>query len=314
MQEVTRHSVSEQRIADALADVKGRTFKCWHGLRYGDAGLKELQIAAADLVDHVAARSTQDPALEGATERLALRTAAECALGVLSVGCAPGGDFAVPFPLFNERFSSNDVDFRDAVDLAPTAWTWVEAFRLCLVSGVLREWDRAIGLMLREEYAPAVRSGLPHSPLDSVSEPADLAEMDALCTYLARAHGHLPSDWPVETVCRPDADERREAAQRLDAVDSPTPDQQLLRVLLDDDQPAFEQALADRLVRHREGAAADADPRSLLPLGALAVAALAVRVHGWQLHVRSAYLPHSLLRTPEIAPEVGNRYGGWAAS
>ncbi|WP_416223224.1 Imm49 family immunity protein [Streptomyces hygroscopicus] len=66
----------------------------------------------------------------------------------------------------------------------------------------------------------------------------------------------------------------------------------MLRVLLDDDQHAFEQALVERLVQHRKSAGADPAPRSPLPEGAIALAALASLVHGWQLGVRSAYLPN----------------------
>ncbi|WP_437112443.1 Imm49 family immunity protein [Streptomyces cinnamoneus] len=33
---------------------------------------------------------------------------------------------------------------------------------------------------------------------------------------------------------------------------------------------------------------------TLLPLGPIALSALAVQVHGWELDVRSGYLPHGL--------------------
>ncbi|NUR68242.1 MAG: hypothetical protein HOQ47_21025, partial [Streptomyces sp.] len=122
--------------------------------------------------------------------------------------------------------------------------------------------------------------------------------MDALCLYLTEAAGHLPRDWPAVTLRKPEAGERAEAARRLDENGAAlSADQRLLRVLLDDDQDSFEEALAARLVAYRESAGADADPapRSLLPLGALALACLAVQVHQWELGVRSGYLPRGLL-------------------
>ncbi|WP_349017156.1 Imm49 family immunity protein [Streptomyces luteolus] len=79
-----------------------------------------------------------------------------------------------------------------------------------------------------------------------------------------------------------------------------------LRVLLDDDQQAFEQALMARLVRHRESVGSDPAPRSLLPLGVLATAALAVQVHGWELGVRSGYLPYGLLRSSRAPGDSGS--------
>ncbi|MCP3770953.1 immunity 49 family protein [Streptomyces sp. MAR25Y5] len=42
-------------------------------------------------------------------------------------------------------------------------------------------------------------------------------------------------------------------------------------------------------------------PRSLLPQEIIALAALAVQVHGWDLRVRSACLPSALLDAPEDA-------------
>ncbi|WP_405761839.1 immunity 49 family protein [Streptomyces sp. NBC_00045] len=296
MQDVKRHEVSEHRTSQALADVTGRTYDHWHGLRYGGRlSLKGLHETRDDLLDHVGAQTLTDPELSGAVVRRALRTAAECALGELSLGCFPDGDFEVPLPLLDEELSSMDISFGDAVDQAPTARTWLDAFALCVVSGAVRERDRVIGLLLRNDFAPALHDGVPYSPLDSHSDPAELAEMDALCLYLTPAAGHLPRDWPDATLCEPDAAERAEAARRLDGLGVLTPDQRLLRVLLDDDQPAFERALAGNLADHREGARPDAAPRTLLPTGTIAVAALAVQVHGWQLGVTSAYLPQSLL-------------------
>ncbi|MEJ8654525.1 Imm49 family immunity protein [Streptomyces sp. MS1.AVA.3] len=77
-------------------------------------------------------------------------------------------------------------------------------------------------------------------------------------------------------------------------------------MLLQDDQSAFEQALGHRLVQHRENASSDAVPRSLLPQKTIALAALAVQVHGWDLRIQSAYLPQALLSAPEGAPSVGS--------
>ncbi|MFJ9596838.1 Imm49 family immunity protein [Streptomyces virginiae] len=65
--------------------------------------------------------------------------------------------------------------------------------------------------------------------------------------------------------------------------------------MLRDDQSAFERALRDRLEEHRATVGEDPEPRTLLPLGAIALAALAVQVHGWNLRTTSGYLPAALL-------------------
>jgi hypothetical protein len=106
--------------------------------------------------------------------------------------------------------------------------------------------------------------------------------------------GAVPGPVPLH---KPDPDTRIRAAERLDAAPGLDPDQQLLRTLLDDDQEVFEQALAGRLREHRAHVGTDPAPGTLLPVQT-AVAALASLAHGWQLGVRSAYLPDSLLHAP----------------
>ncbi|MYW15646.1 hypothetical protein GT039_08590 [Streptomyces sp. SID2955] len=359
MPDLTRHDISEQLIDEALDDITGRLRRRWHRLRHDGCGPRQLDESAVELFDHVAARTVRAPALDEAA-RLALRTAAECALGVLSISCFPDGDQEVILPLIGERLSSEDGAFGRAVDRAPTARTWLDAFALCLVSGLVWDWQRVTGLLLRDDYAPAVRDGVPYSAaLTSASGPADQADqtdqvdqvdpadlvdlrdqadqadqvdlpdqadladladqaaMDALCGYLTRAAGHLPHDWPTVPLCKPDAVERAEAARNLDAAGPLAPDHRLLRVLLDDDRTAFEQALTTHLLAHRRSARPEAAPGSLLPLGALTIAALAVQVHGWELDVHSGYLPDQLLGSPQAvqrAEAIGVKdLGYWAA-
>ncbi|MCX4679178.1 immunity 49 family protein [Streptomyces sp. NBC_01433] len=285
-------------------------------MRYNDPAPEKMLELRDELLDHVAARTTEDRPLDEDFSEV-LRTAAECTLGALSVGCFPGGDQEIEFPLIDKKLTSETIDFEGVVDTAPTARTWIDTFEVCLVSGMMWEWQRVIGLLLRSDYAPAIHDGVPYSKRNTPSEPADLAAMDALCVYLAEARGGLPRDWPTVTLRKPGPDERIEATRKLDTAGALTPDQHLLRILLDDDQPAFEQALVARLVEHRESTGPDPVPRTLLPLGALALAALAVQVHGWELGVRSGYLPPGLLGSPDAlqrAAGVGvNNLGHWHA-
>ncbi|MGA5565145.1 immunity 49 family protein [Streptomyces platensis] len=245
-----------------------------------------------------------DPGPDTAPSRIVLRTAAECAMGLLDLGCYPNGDHEISFTLIRQKLSSEDNDFEAVVEQVATAGSWLDAFALSVTSGMVWERDLVIGLLLRDDIAPDIHRGVPHSKLESKSDPGELAEMDALCGYLTRAEGHLPRHWPSVTLCKPTAGERAEAQRQLDSLDALTPDQRLLRVLVEDDQLAFEEALEQRLVQHRESASCDAAPRSLLPHKTIALTALAVQVHGWGLRVRSAYLPQAMLSAPEGAPAV----------
>lgn len=304
VKDVARHDVSEQRIEQALEDIERRAHSRWHTMQYDCYSDGRLQGLRDELLDHIAARTVADPEPGTASPRIVLRTAAECALGLLSLGCYPNGDQEISFTLIGEKLSSDDCDFEAVVEQAATARTWLDAFALSVISGMIWEQGLVIGLMLRGDYAPDIRSGVPHSKLESKSDPGELAEMDALCGYLTQAEGHLPRHWPSVTLCKPTADERAEATRQLDTLEGLTPDQRLLRVLLENDQSAFEQALGHRLVQHRESAPSDAAPRSLLPQKTIALTALAVQVHGWDLRVQSAYLPQALLSAPEGAPSV----------
>lgn len=304
IKDVARHDVSEQRIEQALDDIGRRAHRRWHTMQYDCYSDEQLQGMRDELLDHIAARTVADPEPGTAPSHIVLRTAAECALGLMSLGCYPNGDQEISFTLVDEKLSSEDTDFEAVVEQAATARTWLDAFALSVISGMIWERDLVIGLLLRGDYAPDIHNGLPHSKLQSESDPGELAEMDALCGYLTQAEGHLPRHWPSVTLCKPTADERAEAKRHLDTLDALTPDQHLLRALLEDDQPAFEQALEHRLVQHRESAPTDAAPRSLLPHKTIALAALAVQVHRWDLHVRSAYLPQTLLNAPEGVPSI----------
>lgn len=329
MRNVTCHQVDGQRLAEALDDIEGRAYSRWYGLRYESISPTLIRAMADELLDHVAARAVREPELDAKAGIVAV-TAAECVHGVLSIMCFPEGDQEMRFPLVGKRISTDwdddelgdgPITFQDVVEEAPTARTWLDMFEMCVVSGQVWDWERVTGLLLREDYAPAIRNGVPYNRYTSVSDPADLAAMDALCLYLTKAAGHLPRDWPTVPLCKPDAGERAEAARCLDEVgDALSADQRLLRVLLNDDQKAFEDALVARLVAYRESVETDAGdpaPRSLLPLGTLALACLAVQVHGWELGVRSGYLPSGVLGSPDAllrAAEANrNNLGYWTA-
>ncbi|MFJ3880480.1 immunity 49 family protein [Streptomyces sp. NPDC090077] len=316
--EVERHPVGEERTAQALRDIVTLTWMR-HARLESDPSPERLRSLSEEILDHVAARTAEGGRL-GEEARTALHTAAQCDLGALGAGCFPNGDQEVPLPLIDETLSSEDLDFASAVTAAPTARTWLDAFETTVVSGLVWDWKKVTGLLLRNDYAPAVRNGVPYSRHTSHSEPGDLAAMDALCGYLAGSTSHLPSGWPTVPLCKPDAVTRAAAAAALDAAGPLTADQRLLRVLLDDDRAAFEAALADRLAAHRESAAAEADPapRTLLPLGPLVLAALAVQTHQWELGVRSGYLPPELLGFTDAMQLAGrsqvNGLGGWVAA
>ncbi|MFM9367932.1 immunity 49 family protein [Streptomyces sp. Da 82-17] len=281
------HEVSRGELDRALDGIRSRAFGRWHTMEYDAFGMDLLAEMRDELLDHAAAALREGPPTR--QTRTVLRTAAECAHGLVSLGCFPNGDQLIPFSLVGEAISSENTAFDCVVEEAATARWWVDAWALIVASGFIQDRREMLSPLLRGDYAPSIRQGVPHSDHASVSDPADLAEMDALCLYLAEDH--------TAALRTPTAGERAEGARRLDAVGGAlSADQRLLRVLLDDDQEAFERALVARLEQHREQSAASAEPppRTLLPIGTIALAHLATHCHAWTLNVTSDYLPQAL--------------------
>ncbi len=308
MQRIERHGVDEERIAQALNDVQGRARSSFIGLSIGRSELRVMQTMGRDLYDHVAARSIEDPTLESdhAFVRKVLATAAEASYGVLDLSLFPYGDLDLPFPLIDDELNNvtpfgpgetTTFGHGDKVDLKPGPELWVEAFAMRVVSGLIRDRHRGLGSLLRSGYVSYVHDEERYFRFD----PASLAQMDALCTYLTE-----DASWPLgpdeAALCKPGPEERAQAARKLDSVGELRPEQRLLRVLLEDDRSAFERALVEHLTHHRELMEVDenATAASLLPLEVIALAALAVQVHGWRLNVDSDYLPQVLLHAPEV--------------
>ncbi len=188
-------------------------------------------------MDHVAARSVHDPALvtDRAFTHRVLRTAAEASHGGLDCLVMPGGDLKIPLPLLGAALSNMDGDdpdlgFRPTVDLELTPQTWVEAFELCLVSGLVWESERLIGPLLRQDHAPVVRHVTTSAPASRAST-AGPAQMNALGLYLTPMYGRQNLSEVV--LCKPSAAERAEAARALDTAKELTAEQSLLRVLLE---------------------------------------------------------------------------------
>ncbi|MEU3501987.1 Imm49 family immunity protein [Streptomyces hundungensis] len=84
-----------------------------------------------------------------------------------------------------------------------------------------------------------------------------------------------------------------------------------LRALAAGDEDGFHRRLARQLEQYRSRAeAGHATPRSLLPLDALALMAMAHRWRGWDTKVESGYLPRALVTGFEPAAPRVRAYGG----
>ncbi|MGW4981903.1 hypothetical protein [Streptomyces mirabilis] len=80
-------------------------------------GLRELR---GELLDLAAVGTLEDPALKTPRSRTVLLTAADCALGVLALGCFPTGDFEVPLPLVKETLTSEELHYDETWGRGPS--------------------------------------------------------------------------------------------------------------------------------------------------------------------------------------------------
>ncbi|MEU0490901.1 immunity 49 family protein [Nocardiopsis sp. NPDC006139] len=312
MQQNTRHGVDDgylKRIVDPT-ELRERIFLDFREVKYFSSRVSTLQKMSHTLLDHLGAWSVTDPGLSQDRRRLdrVLLTAAETAEGVLECLMAPEGDLWIPISLMGDELSNmeevhDDLDprFRPEVDMDLTPRVWVEAFVLAVASGRVWERNLAIGPRYRQSFVPALHFAARRAGTFSA---ADLAQVDVLSLYLTpRVHG---KPLPAVALRMPTEPERATAARTLDSAGELSGEQALLRVLLQDDQAAFEQALAECLDRYRRDmdAARDPAPRTLLPMGVIALVALAVQVHGWRVDLSSDYLPEVLVRAHEGVPPV----------
>lgn len=237
------HHEGERAHGQALDDIRRRAFGRWPDMRYDSFRLDRLREMGDELLDHAAARAQSAPELDEDVP-LALRTAAECTLGVISLGYYPNGDQEIRFPLVGEELTSESSPWPSG-----RGRRGAHGARL---AGRLRDRPgqrTGVGVAARHRAAAARRlrtrrqDGVPYSALSSTSTPADLAAMDALCGYLAESRGISPR---LADKSPAQARTRRSAPRRPCGWTPPaglSPDQRLLRVLLDDDQAAFERAL-----------------------------------------------------------------------
>lgn len=283
---IERHQVRESALDAALEGFADRIEGDVH--RMGDDPMPEHgwgRVSDAFL-DYVAARSVRGPELLGGKDcRLAFTSAATAAIGAMALDAGRGDRAHVHIAYTGSGFDYED-DARVGADRSASPRTWLRAFHLHCISGVQEEH-------LLIDAAPTLRGN---------EERADVVLVHALmaCVF-GRVEGRDPAEAARGTS----------SAERLAAIDSmcaalgagtDLPDHRAtlatLRALAAGDRPAFERALAAQLDLHRERHSAGPlpAPRTLLPLDAIALAALASWGAGWHDPVDSAYLPPALVR------------------
>ncbi|MDJ0380013.1 immunity 49 family protein [Streptomyces sp. G-G2] len=276
---IERHAVGEAALSAAVADFAPRMAGDVHRMQHDEFPGYGWEMIAESFLDYLGARSVDNPALEGKDCKLAFESAAAAALGAFTLDWDPGRADGV----FIE-YTGTGVSYGEGAEGRPaTTHDWLGTFFLACVAG---DTDRDAGLFLS---AAAPHRGRAERP--------DVALVQALLAYV---YGETGQREPAGSRGAVSAERRSEAigvlAEELDpGTDMPHYRAALgtLRALAAGDRSGFAEALARQLVEHRERCAGFGDPRprTLLPLDAIALAAMARWSNDWPLEVTSAYLP-----------------------
>lgn len=299
---IERHEIDEKALNSALDGfaerIAGDVDRMQHDEFQPEYGWELISDA---FLDYLGARSVASPDLAGKDARVACESAAEARVGALALGIGLAG----PPHVFIDYTGTGVVYDEDpGIGKAPKAaeGDWLDAFFVAFVAGA---WDQHAELFLD---AAAARRG-------DEGRPA-LALVHGLLAFVGGyVEGRNEDGGPMSDAERSTAVDAI-ADEVADGSDDPLRRAALttLRALAAGDHEAFTGALAAQLTAYREwyeqyAAISGPPPRSLLPLDAIALAAMARRWNGWAPGVDSPYLPAApVAGFPRPEPRVGT-YG-----
>ncbi|MEU9101060.1 Imm49 family immunity protein [Streptomyces sp. NPDC048361] len=310
---IERHQVGAAELAAAEADFAARITEDLHRMRHDEHPASSWRSLAGVFLDYLGARSLALPALGGKDARVALASAAAAAVGALELTRFPGRpldvfiDYAGTGVTYCGEFwrgDEGDVDQEAEEEEQDTrsgrgtrssrgrrirtvrSYEWLDGLYLAVVAQVA---ERSADVFV--DSAPPWRGneGRP-----------DVALVHALMAYV---FGHeegpdrLAYPGPVRDI---------EKCALIDMVvatlgegdDWPGHRAVLntLRALAAGDEENFTRCLAAQLRQYRSRfAQRNVAPRSLLPLDAMALMALAHRRQGWPVAIDSGYLPREVV-------------------
>ncbi len=237
------------------------------------------ELVAESFLDYLGARSVGNPDLAGKDARIACESAAAAAVGALALSAGRAGH-----PHVFIEYTGTGVPYGEGRPAehpdGVAAQSWLGPFYLAFVA------------KLSDEYGELFVATAPR--LRGQERRADVVLVHALLAYV---YGEAEQQAGNGRTAVIDA----LIAGLGDGTDQPAHRAALatLRAVAANDRAGFERALAGQLELHRQWYAGPADgdpaPRTLLPFGAIALAAMAERWNRWPAVVESDYLPAALV-------------------
>ncbi|MEU9603217.1 immunity 49 family protein [Streptomyces sp. NPDC048057] len=272
---IERHEVGQAALSRALDGFAERMAGDVHMMQHDELPAYGWEMIAESFLDYLGARSTVHADLTDKDARVACESAATAGVGALALRAGRAGhphvfiDYTGTGIVYD---GSRPPENPDGV----AAHVWLDAFFPAFVANA----SDAFGELF-------VASAVPLA--DRESEP-DVALVHALMVFVYGI-GDDGTDSDAARSARID----EIAAAVADGKDWPSCRAALttLQALAAGDRAAFTRALAAQLERHAAAGTPERNPapRTLLPMDAIALAAMAVRWQEWPLEVESRYLP-----------------------
>lgn len=287
---IERHRIGEAALTAAEAGFAERIAGDVHRMQHDPRPSRAWRSVAGAFLDYLGARSIRLPELGGKDAAVALGSAAAAAVGALELTLSPGRqldvfiDYVGAGVSYGGEFDAEEEDMDQCRQVY--SFEWLDGFYLAFLAQIS---DRKTEVFI--EAAPPWRGN---------EGRADVALVHALMAYVfGHEEGPDEAAWPgpvqdVEKCALIDM----LAATLGEGDDWPGHRAALstLRALAAGDEEAFTRCLATQLEQYRSRAeGGDAGPRSLLPLDAMALMAMAHRRQGWRTRIDSAYLPRALV-------------------
>ncbi|MEV5602869.1 Imm49 family immunity protein [Streptomyces sp. NPDC052299] len=290
---IERHVLDEARVSAARDGFDRRIGGLVRTMSSERMTANDWSLLAEEFLDHLGALSVQHPALDTPQAEHVLRAAEQAATGAVAFAAYfPGHPFTVSLDYVNFGVSYDAGADGSRVSLGSS--DWLDAFCLAVLTDTVERHREAFYHARKSQEG----AGL---PVDALA--------DGLMAYVL---GDLDDD---------DADYPPTEAQVLAAIDAglarirafgaelgrdvgERPDYLALlalRGLAAGDGEAFDAALGRLLLTYKSFGEVSSQPRSLLPLTPLALAALAHRRRGWTPAVDSDYLPRAVITGFETA-------------
>ncbi|MBE3000166.1 immunity 49 family protein [Nocardiopsis sp. HNM0947] len=307
---IERHEVSDEALAEATEDFPDRIAGDVHMQQNSGRDGFGWELIARDLQDYAAARSVSAPLAE-TDIKAAMCSAAEARLGGLVLDTAPTSEgVGVHLSYTGTGISYHDQedevggDGTDACDRPPHDGRpadpddWRATLYLNVISDQHVRFARILaGLPLEFGEDRVLEKGLVDYAFgfpagrDPLLKPGEMTRgIEAHFVSLEHAPGpHRP---------------------RLEQAGN---ELLLLHALQSGDEEAFWSRMRARLERFRDEHGSETALRALLPTPEIALAALAVRLEGWQVPFDSDYLPPYLLESAEQARARAQSVGLYGA-